>query len=135
MSNTDVVRNTYEAFSRGDMQTVLSAMDPKIEWREAEGNPYMPSGEPWIGPENILNNLFLKLGAEWEPFTVHPKTYHDAGDTIIVEARYTGKYKETGKNMDIQVCHVWRVEEGKLTKFQQYLNTAELQDVMGVRSG
>lgn len=45
MSNVDVVKNTYEAFARGDMETVLGAMDPKMEWREAEGNPYMPSGE------------------------------------------------------------------------------------------
>jgi hypothetical protein len=34
-------------------------MDPAIRWHEAEGNPYMPSGEPWIGPEAVLNNLFV----------------------------------------------------------------------------
>lgn len=132
MNNIDVVKNTYEAFARGDMETVLGAMDPKMEWREAEGNPYMPSGEPWIGHEEILNNLFMKLGEEWDPFTVHPETYHDAGNTIIVEGRYKGMYRETGNNMDIQVCHVWEVKNGKLTKFQQYVDTAGLQGVMGV---
>ena len=134
MSNLDIVKNTYETFGRGDIQGVLALMDSEMEWCEAEGNPYMPSGEPWVGPDEILNNLFMKLGAEWDPFIVQPQTYHDAGDTIIVEGRYRGTYKKTGKSMDIQVCHIWEVRDGKLTKFQQYINTSELQNVMGVRS-
>jgi ketosteroid isomerase-like protein len=128
----DVVKGTYEAFGRGNIPAVLGAMDPKMEWREAEGNPYMPSGEPWIGPEAILNNLFVKLGTEWDAFTVHPQTYYEAGDTVV-EGRYTGTYKETGNRMDVQVCHVWEVKGGKLTNFQQYVDTARLQDVMGAR--
>jgi ketosteroid isomerase-like protein len=43
MSNVDVIKNAYEAFGRGDVPAVLGAMDPEIEWHEAEGNPYMPS--------------------------------------------------------------------------------------------
>lgn len=25
-----------------------------IAWREAEGNPYEPSGAPWVGPQAVL---------------------------------------------------------------------------------
>jgi len=35
--------------------------------------------------------------------------------------------------METQVCHVWDVQDGKLTRFQQYVDTAKLQDVMGAR--
>ena len=35
--------------------------------------------------------------------------------------------------MDTQVCHVWDFEDGKLTRFQQYVDTAKLRDVMGAR--
>jgi ketosteroid isomerase-like protein len=132
MRNVNIVKRTYEAFSRGDMQAVLAAMDPKIEWREAEGNPYMPSGEAWIGPDEIVENLFMKLGTDWDPFIFQPEKYHDGGDTIVIEGRYTGKNNKTGKKMDLQVCHIWEVKGGKLTKFQQYINTAKLQNVMGV---
>lgn len=135
MSNADVVKGAYEAFGRGDVPAVLDAMDPSIEWREAEGNPYMPTGEAWIGPDAVLNNLFMKLGSDWDAFTVHPKTFHEAGDSVIVEARYTGTHKETGKSLDAQVCHIWAVKDGKLTRFQQYVDTAKLQDAMGARLG
>ena len=36
MSNVQMMRDLYEAFGRGDIPTVLGAMDPDIEWREAE---------------------------------------------------------------------------------------------------
>ena len=131
MGNVEFVRGLYEAFGRGDVPVVLGAMDSKIEWRQAEGNPYMPTGEPWIGPDAVLDNLFKKLGTEWNGFTVHPKLFHDAGESIVVEGRYTGSYKPTGKGMDAQFCHVWTLKGGKFTRFQQYVDTAKVQEVMG----
>jgi ketosteroid isomerase-like protein len=71
------------------------------------------------------------LGSEWDGFTVHPRAFHGAGDSVIVEGRYTGTFKPTGKSMDTQFCHVWDIKDGKVTRFQQYVDTAKLHDVMG----
>lgn len=133
MDNVTLLKGLYDTFGRGDIPAVLGAMSPHIRWYEAEGNPYMPSGEAWVGPDAVLNNLFMRLGAEWDGFTVHVKSVHGAGDTVIVEARYSGTYKPTGKSIDAQVCHVWDVKDGKVTRFQQYVDTAKLQDAMGAR--
>ena len=133
MDNVTLLKNLYDAFAKGDIPTVLGAMSADIRWHEAESNPYMPSGDAWVGPDAVLNNLFMKLGAEWDGFGVHPKSFHAAGGSVIVEARYSGKYKATGKSLDAQVCHVWDVKDGKVTRFQQYVDTARLQDAMGAR--
>jgi predicted transcriptional regulator YdeE len=89
MDNVTLLKGLSDAFGRGDIPTVLGA------------------------------NLFMKLGADFDGFAVHPKSVHGAGDSVIVEARYSGTYKATGKSMDTQVCHVWDVKDGKLTRFQQ----------------
>jgi ketosteroid isomerase-like protein len=133
MDNVRLLKNLYEAFGRGDIPAVLGGMSPDIKWYSAEGNPYMRSGDPWVGPDAILNNLFMKIATEWDGFTVHTKSFHGAGDSVIVEARYTGTYKPTGKSIDAQVCHVWDVKDGKVSRFQQYMDTAQLQDAMGTR--
>jgi ketosteroid isomerase-like protein len=133
VSNVEVIRGLYGAFGRGDVPAVLGAMDPNIEWREAEGNPYEPSGKAWVGPDAIMQNLFMKLATDWGSFTVHPKEFHDAGDTVVVEGRYTGTHNATGKSLDGQFCHVFGVRGGKITSFQQFVDTAQLQDVMGAR--
>jgi ketosteroid isomerase-like protein len=133
MDNVTFVKSLYEAFGRGDIPGVLGGMSPDIKWYEAENNPYRPSGQAWVGPDAILNNLFMRIGAEWDGFTIHPKSFHDAGGSVVVEARYAGTYKATGKSVDAQVCHVWDVKDGKATRFQQYVDTAQLQDVMAAR--
>ena len=133
MDNVALVKNLYNAFSGGDIATVLGAMSPEIRWHQAEGNPYMRSGEAWVGPDAVLNNLFMRLGAEWEGFTVHPAVFHGAGASVIVEARYTGTFKATGKSMNTQACHVWDFANGKVSRFQQYVDTAKLREVMEVK--
>ena len=129
MNNVALLKSLYEAFARGDMPTVLGAMSPDIRWHQAENNPYNPSGDAWVGPDAIVNHLFMRLGSEWDGFTGHTRTFHDAGDTVVVEGRYTGVYKSTGKRMDAQVCHVWDVKNGKIVRFQQYADTKQLNAV------
>jgi len=130
MSNVQFAKDIYTAFGRGDIPAVLAAFDSEVQWREAEGNPYQPDGTPWIGPQAILERLFVRLGAEWEGFTVNVRTLHDAGDYVVMEGRYAGTYKASKKSIDAQVCHVLRFRDGKLLSFQQYVDTAQLQVVM-----
>ena len=130
MSNVQFAKDIYAAFGRGDIPAVLAAFDSEVQWREAEGNPYQPDGTPWIGPQAILEMLFVRLGAEWEGFTVNVRTLHDAGEYVVMEGRYTGTYKASNKSIDAQVCHVLRFRDGKLLSFQQYVDTAQLQVVM-----
>lgn len=133
MNNLQVIQRVYDAFGKGDLPAVLGAFDPRIEWREAEGNPYEMSGKAWIGGDAVTQNLFVKLGEDWDGFTVTPTSFHDAGDSVVAEGRYTGTHKSTGKSIDMQFCHVWRLSGGKATSFQQYCDTAQIQDAAGVR--
>jgi len=130
MSNVQFAKDIYAAFGRGDIPAVLAAFDPAIEWREAEGNPYQPDGEGWVGPQAILEKLFMRLGSEWDGFTVNVRTLHDAGEYVAMEGRYTGVFKPSGKKLDCQACHILRFRDGKLVSFQQYVDTGQLQTVM-----
>ena len=71
-NNVQLIRDAYDCFGRGDIPTLLGMMDPNMQWSEAEGNPYQPSGEPWHGPDAVLQNLFVKIGADFDgTFVVH----------------------------------------------------------------
>lgn len=58
---------------------------------------------------------------------------HGAGDSVVVEGRYTGTFKETRKDIDAQFCHVFKLRDGKVTSFQQFTDTAQWQSAMGSR--
>jgi ketosteroid isomerase-like protein len=131
VGSVELVRHVYERFGQGDVAAVLAAFDPGVEWRLAEGHPYSPDGAAWSGPAAVARNFFARAGGEWEGFAIAPAALHDAGDAVVVECRYRGVYRATGRRLDAQACHVWGVRAGKITRFQQYIDTAQLQRVMG----
>jgi uncharacterized protein len=131
MSSIQIVQDVYRAFGRGDIPAVLAAFDRDVEWRLAEGHPYAPEGRPWIGPEAIRQHFFARAGGEWDGFSISPREFHAVGDAVVLECRYAGVYKPTGQRLDAQACHVWKVRNGKIASFQQYIDTAQLQQVMG----
>jgi hypothetical protein len=55
-----------------------------------------------------------------------------SGDTLVMEGRYTGSGTATGRQLDAQVADVWDFRDGKVVRFQQYVNTAHLQQVLGL---
>ena len=126
--NLDVIRNLYAAFAKGDVPGVLGAMAADMEWREADHFLYA-DGNPYVGPNAILNGVFMRLVTEWNGFAATPQQFHDAGDTVIVTGRYTGVYKATGKALDAQFAHVWTLQQGKATHFQQYTDTLQAAQV------
>jgi hypothetical protein len=130
MKHADTVRKIYRDFAAGDAPAILESFADDIEFRLAEGHPYRGSGGAWHGKQAVTQNFFAVAGPEWDGWTMGAERTTEAPDTVVVEGRYTGAYKPTGRRMDVQVCHVWRFRAGKVASFHQYVDTAALQRVM-----
>ncbi len=129
--NIGVVKSFYDGLSRGDVATVMGLLDPKVEWNEAEHFIYADNS-PYIGPDAVLNGVFMRLAMLWEGFKAIPEKFIGMDDTVAVMGRYYGTYRETGKSINAQVVHVFTVKDGKLTRFQQYTDTAQFLDAVKV---
>ena len=125
--NVDVARGLYEAFERGDVPAALGAMTDDIEWHEAEGMPY---GGTYHGPQQVAENVFGPITTDVDGFAVTPHQFIASGDTVAAVVQYTGTGKATGKQLDLEVVHVWEVRDGKLGGFRQFIDTAEFLDVV-----
>jgi ketosteroid isomerase-like protein len=122
--NATLVKSVYEAFARGDVPGVLGTFDPQIHWSEAEGSPYA-DGNPYVGPDAVLHGVFGRLGGEWDQFTVTPQQILPTPEGAVAVGRYSGTNKATGRRIDAQFAHVWRIKEGRIHGFQQYTDTAQ----------
>ena len=129
-ANLDLIRGLYEAFGAGDVPAVVSRMAPDIEWNEAESFTYA-DGNPYRGPDAIVGGVFARLGGEWDGFAAVPEEFLDAGETIVVLGRYRGTFRATGRSVDAQFAHVWRVADGKASSFQQYTDTLQFGRAAG----
>ena len=128
--NVSVVHGIYNAFGAGDMPAVLGAMSADIVWNEANNFPYA-DGNPYVGPEAILNGVFMRCATEWNGFGVEVDEVIDAGDTVVALGHYTGTYLASGKTQKTQMVHVWRIADGKAVQFQQYADTLHMARVTG----
>jgi ketosteroid isomerase-like protein len=128
--NVDLIRSMYDSFATGDVPSVLEAMDPKIEWNEAENFPYA-DGNPYIGPQAVVDGVFMRLSTEWDYWNLAIERILDAGDTVVALGRYQAKHKETRAEINAQFTHVWGLHDGKATSFQQYADTAQVQNAIG----
>ena len=127
--NADRVRGVYEAFARGDVPAVLAGFDPQIEWNEAENFIYADRN-PYIGPQAVLEGVFMRIGGEWATFSAVPDEIVGAGETVVSRGRYRGTYKATGNRVDAQFVHVFKFRDGKIAQFQQYTDTAQFRDAV-----
>ncbi|MCM3870020.1 MAG: nuclear transport factor 2 family protein [Pyrinomonadaceae bacterium] len=127
--NVNIVRGVYQAFATGDIPSVIAALDPQVEWREAENFIYADKN-PYLGPQAVLEGVFMRIGGEWDGFAVSPQEVLDAGEIVIGHGHYSGIYKKNGGAVRAQFAHFFTLHDGKVTKFQQYTDTAQFLQVV-----
>ena len=129
--NKQKIEGMYAAFAKGDVPYIIGALDPQVEWWEAENFIYADKN-PYVGPESVLMGVFGRIMKDWEWFTVTPEEVLDAGDSVVGRGYYAGKHRQTGREVRAQFAHVFKLRGGRVVKFQQYTDTAQfLQAVAG----
>ena len=130
MDNVEFMKGLYQAFAAGDVPKVLGSMADDIEWWEAEGNPWSP-GRAFVGVQEVVEGVLGRIAGEFEGFEVVPERFLSDGDDVVMIGRYRGKGIATGKVLDAQVLHLWTVRGDKVARFQQFVDTRQLADVLG----
>ena len=105
-------------------------MAPDIDWNEAENNT-LADGNPYTGPQAVMEGVFARLAEQYEDFGVQPERWVADGDQVVMCGRYSGRAKATGKPINPQIVHWWTVRDGKLAAFQQYVDTLALARNLG----
>jgi ketosteroid isomerase-like protein len=127
MSSDDVqtLREAYEAFARQDVPTVMAAFDEDIEWDMPDSVPF---GGTYHGHDGV-GSFFSQLAEHWEELRVEPEEVIDAGDTIVVLIRLSGR--GAGGSIDSKSLHLWRMRDGRATAFREYPDTARVLQALG----
>jgi uncharacterized protein len=129
MSNVEFVKGVYAAFGVGDVPKVLGSMHPQIQWTQTAG--YKVGGGVHRSPQAVLENVFAKIQAEFESFSVDVGRIIDAGNVVVMQGHYVGKGKATGKSARAAVAHVLEISDGKIVRFDQYVDSSTMNPVIG----
>lgn len=122
MSHVALVKYSYDAFARDDMDGVLAHLHPDVEWHQAQG---LPHGGVYRGIDEVRASVFDPLDRDWwDEFVVTPEEIVDAGRDVVVLGRYRGVARGTGKKLDVPFVHVWTFADDRAVRFRQFLDTA-----------
>jgi ketosteroid isomerase-like protein len=115
---TEIVRAFYAALSRGDAPAALGLMADDIEWNTMWH--YKVDG---CGPQKVAEGLLVPLMAEWASFALTPSAYITEGRTVVSLGAFTGVHGGSGKSVNAAYAHVWDIEDEKIQRFRQYIDT------------
>jgi uncharacterized protein len=128
MNNVDLVAGVYAAFGTGDVPKVLGSMHPQIKWTETAGYKY---GGVYHSPQAVLENVFARIRVDFESFSVDVERLIDAGNVVVMQGHYVAKGKATGKSVRAAVAHVLEISDGKIVRFDQYVDSATINPIIG----
>lgn len=125
---TNLVKQTYDAFFRGDIDGLLQHYSDDIDW-QVYGPSSIPTAGPHHGKEEV-RAFFKKVNdlLETEKFDV--QKYVAQGDTVVALGEYTWRSKETGRVLDAHFAHVVTIKNGKINKFREFTDTAAALEAM-----
>ena len=128
MSNLEQVQELYGAFGRGEIEPVLAALAPDVEWVEGdiEGLPYRGVHR---GREAVGRDVFAQIPGAYDSFELVPQEWVDGGDTIVMLGRVTVRLD--GRESSQSVAQVWKFQDGKITRFESFQDTLATARVLG----
>ena len=126
-TNKEIVTGAYASFAKGDVPAVMGVMADGVEWTEADG---FPLAGTFVGPQAVLENVFMRLGEIGDEFAAVPDQLVADGDTVAVLGHYQWKHPVTGARAEVKMVHVWKLADGKLTHFRQHVDTAKVRELI-----
>lgn len=130
MSNSSAIQNIYDRLAEGDFKPIFDILSEDAEWIEAENIPYSPGG-PVVSHDAVKKTVFDRLANDFSDFHINVIRIVDGGTTVLVEGRYVGT-TNTGKDLDTIFAHVWDFDGDTIVHFQQYSDTWQWRQVLGV---
>lgn len=128
MTNLEIIKSTYEGkTSEENGKNLLQHLAEDAHWTEAQGFPYAGT---YVGFDAINKNVFSRLGSEWIDYKITIEEYVVSESRVVALGTYSGTYKKTGKFFNARVAHAWKLDKGKITNFEQFVDSKPVRDAM-----
>jgi ketosteroid isomerase-like protein len=126
MTPKQTIESVYDAFNRGDIPDIVGRVAPNALWRQSK---MVPWGGNYTGPSGAAE-FFTKLNAAAETTGFSPRENVEAGNEVFSFGTYQCTIRSTGKAATMDWMFRWRVEDGKITLFDSYVDSAAITAAM-----
>ena len=122
--NVEVVREAWDAYSRGDYERIAGFHDPHIVVVTLEDGAV-------YGNEAVLAN-YERWDEAWEGAEATLEEVIGHGDRVFVAARFHAHGRASGVEVDTGLYEVYTVREGKVLRIDEYATRDEALEAAGL---
>jgi len=123
--NTSIIKSVYEAFARGDIESLLGKLADNVEWivpGHEDGIPYAGTYHGRIG----ARDFFSALGGSIVYDQFEPLRFVAEQDQVAVFGHYHGTIQANAREVETTWAMEWTLKDGKVTNFRVYEDTATI---------
>jgi uncharacterized protein len=119
--NVATVQRIYRAFAERNMEAILSALSPTVDWGEPT-NPFNPASGTRHGHAGFLE--WARIGRESEEvLELELRQFLVDGDSVAVVGHTRCRAKPTGREYETDFVHLIKLRDGKVQRFQEFFDT------------
>jgi len=127
--NVEIIRRAYEEFNRGDWESVMDLAASEFEYVTTSGSLVGLSGTQ--GPEGFMRFL-EQFWEEFDEVQAEPQEVIEAGDSVLAVCSFSGRGKQSGAEVNLNVCQLWTLRERKIIRGQGFFDRAEAFEAAGL---
>jgi ketosteroid isomerase-like protein len=120
-ANTQLVRQVYQNFAAGDIQSLLNLLSVDVLWQLPE-MANVPFAGTFQGREQVAR-FFSKMAQAQDVVEFQPEEFIAQRDKVVVLGRFTMQVKTTGRTFHSAWVHVWTVGKDKVDHMREYVDT------------
>jgi ketosteroid isomerase-like protein len=126
--NLDVIQNVYAAFGRGDLEGIVSQLDPDVTWL-TPGPPDLPTAGLRRGHAGV-REFFNALLTTLEIKDFEPKDFLTQGETVVVLGTSREGPRATGRLSVFSWVHIFTLRDGTIVGFEERADVSMIVDAL-----
>jgi ketosteroid isomerase-like protein len=126
-TSLEVVQAQYTASAAGDLEALRATLADDVAWTEMAG---FPLAGTYYGPDGVTSNVMEQLQVSWDDWAATPNAFIVDGERVVALGHYTARNKATGKPLRVRFAHAFTVQNGKISTFEQRVDTALVREAM-----
>ena len=129
--NVAIIRRAFDAYTAGDIDTVLGLCAEDIVVTQAPEVPGVPPHQH--GHAGVLEAFGL-WPEQWDDFRIEiERIVADPGDYVVVATRQSGRGKQSGVEVQAEFTFLFALRHGKIAEWRIFLRESQALAATGPR--
>ena len=124
--NVATIRRVYDALAARDASAIQEVFAPDVTIRQTAELPWGGNYEGLDGAFTFFLTLVEHIESQ-----VTTESLFVAGDHVVQTGRTRGTVRANGASFDIPEVHVWELRDGKVVRYQVYIDTPAMLEALG----